>query len=864
MSCKPSKSIVALLAATMFFTGCTPSKPIYLNDTGSLTHFVDQATRIEYPDTETRSLDEVTQSFAPITVTDPDFENYLDLTLEQCVGYALQNGKLFRGYGTPSLQGTRVSPGQDTVANGPAAAGTIYNVAIRESEPGFIGTPGQIGQPGAISTNTQLDTNQGVEAALADFDAQLTSALTWSKSDQPRNTVFTNPNEPLVFQQDLVQWSNEVAKKTANGTQIFFRNISSYNANSNPVDDPTTPVNEGFQVLDSFYQTSFEAEVRQPLLRGRGAFIQRMPIVISRIGTDQELANLDAQLQNYVTNVEIRYWDLFCAYRSLKAAKTGLNAALETYRIVKDQFDEGSDVDKQQVAQSIEQYHFFDQQVTESFNTLLNAEGALRYLLGWSSNDGQIIRPIDEPVMAPVEFDYCSTLCEALTNRPELRQQRWEIKKKELAVAYSKNGLLPELNATALYRYLGFGNKFGTSGDGAGFPDPSSGALNDLYDGNFQEFQAGLDFRLPIGFRRELANLKNAQLKLARDIARHEDMELDINRELHETFRSLATNLSVMRSSFNRWRSAQIEEDHFEDLKDAGVETLDVALDAQRRKSQAEISFYTAVCEYNKTLALMHRRKGTTLPYCGIKFNEGPWAGKAYLDADEYARRRGASTEMDYGWSRPNVISRGQNDPTAQNIGYTGVSTPTDIGYPIDNGIAPQMMYDQGQPMLAPGETIIDSGIPTEGYYQDGIQYIEQAPMMDNAPAPTLAPPMQYNGSSSRNATPRRSNKVRPVSYDEPVAQPKRRVLSATTQRQAPAPAKRTVTNPVRKPAVDNGPRPAKQLRTLKATQPRSKRESATSQTRTSVQPRGMDWEKFGMQRPSSNEGRTQATIRQN
>ena len=59
--------------------------------------------------------------------------------------------------------------------------------------------------------------------------------------------------------------------------------------------------------------------------------------------------------------------------------------------------------------------------------------------------------------MAPVEFDWCESLCEALPYRPELRQERWEIKKRELALAYSKNGLLPELNATALYRFLGFG-----------------------------------------------------------------------------------------------------------------------------------------------------------------------------------------------------------------------------------------------------------------------------------------------------------------------------------------------------------------------------------------------------------------------
>ena len=260
-----------------------------------------------------QSLDEVNFSRPPITVANPDFDGFRDMTLEDCVSCAMQNGKLFRGYGTPALQGPRVLPGQDTIINAPNAVGTVYNVAIRETEPGAIGTPGQLGLPGSILTNTQLETNQGVEAALSQFDAQLTSSLNYTKSDEPRNTVATNPNQPLVFQQDQVQWQTEIAKEAANGTQLFFRNVNSYSANSNPVDDPLTPPVEGFQVLDSFYRASFEAEVRQPLLRGRGTFINRLPIVISRINTDQEVANLESQLQNFVTNVEIRYWELYSA-----------------------------------------------------------------------------------------------------------------------------------------------------------------------------------------------------------------------------------------------------------------------------------------------------------------------------------------------------------------------------------------------------------------------------------------------------------------------------------------------------------------------------------------------------------------------
>lgn len=885
MSWKPTKSLIVLVAVTMA-VGCSPIQPNYVNDTGNLSYYLEQATAIEYPDVQTAMLDEVTQAHRPMTVIDPEFQSFYDLTLENCVSMSLQNAKVLRGYGTPSLQGTRVSPGVDGLANGPAAAGTVYNVAIRETEPGFIGTPGQISSPSQTLTNTGLDVNQGVESALADFDAQFTSSAFWTTNDEPRNVDPLNGNQfdQNVFQQDTVQWQSELAKKTANGTQIFFRNINTWTENNVPLVGDPAP-NTGFQNLDSWYRTSLELELRQPLLRGRGAFIQRMPIVISRIGTDQELANLEAQLQNMVTNVEIRYWDLYCAYRNFDAAKVGRDAALKTWRIVYDQYNEGADVNIQQVAQAGEQYHFFDSQVIDAYNNLLNAETALRWLLGLATTDGQIIRPIDEPVLAPIEFDWSGTLTEALSFRPELRQERWEVKKRELAVAYSKNALLPELNATALYRWLGLGNRYGTSNDNAlNFADPSSGALNDLFGGEYQEFQLGITYGMPVGFRRELANVRNAQLKLAREIARIEDMELDVTREVSETLRALDANRRIMQSAFNRWTNTKTEEDHFEEITRLGLETLDVALDAQRRRSQAEIAFYTALCEYNKVLSLIHRRKGTTLAYNSISFNEGPWAGKAYHDAQAHARRRSASRQVNYGWTRPQVISQGENWPTA-GAGTVGGNPAQVIGTNFDSQsinqqqIINQSYSDQGVPSYA-DEVIIQQPIDpsyaapgtiigTETPLYDG-QIIDQPISTPSLPSERLPTPrIPSSGSSTRNEIP---SKVQQASYNEEI---RREVMQESARRAA----RKTSAVPKRDHATIQAKRiPKKVLKAAPQSRMQSQSQmqtvaSAPSQPTSSFNPnptieakpvvsRGIDWEKFGMSRPGNGPTRTQATIK--
>ena len=55
----------------------------------------------------------------------------------------------------------------------------------------------------------------------------------------------------------------------------------------------------------------------------------------------------------------------------------------------------------------------------------------------------------------------------------------------------------------------------------------------------------------------------------------------------------------------------------------------------------------------------VHYRKGSLLDYDGVYLAEGQWPAKAYFDAMRQARKRDAGLYMDYGYTRPNVVSQG-------------------------------------------------------------------------------------------------------------------------------------------------------------------------------------------------------------
>ncbi len=322
---------------------------------------------------------------------------------------------------------------------------------------------------------------------------------------------------------------------------------------------------------------------------------------------------------------------------------------------------------------------------------------------------------------------------------------------------------------------------------------------------------------------------------------------MDVARELSEAIRALDANRRLMQSSFNRWKDTKIEEEHFKEIVELGLETLDVALDAQRRQTQAAAAFYSALCEYNKVIALIHRRKGTILAYSGVAFAEGPWAGKAYQDASENARRRGASRPMNYGWTRPQVISQGSISAPSSGCGPDGCLTdviPTEghIGHSIGTEYYDEGNVIYGDPMMQ-GEGI------------DGIL----PPPRNGTGTPSQIFPSPNQGSSNEVVP----GFVRQVGYEEPAQR--------TTRRQPATPSivqAKTATlkaQPLRDSSTQNTKRMPQNGNLTTDVGSNNSTDAMPSSNSGRTQPavkRNMNWEQFGLTRPDTQNSQTQAAIK--
>lgn len=317
--------------------------------------------------------------------------------------------------------------------------------------------------------------------------------------------------------------------------------------------------------------------------------------------------DLKTMVEAHVDDVTGAYWKLHSAYRSLDATKKGRDQSLRLWTEIKAKYDlrlpRG---EAEYEAQSREQYFFFRQQVENALQSLYQAEGQLRYVMGLSPSDGRLLRPSDEPSQEKFTAEWDNLRQAALANAPDLIRQRRRVDQRKLDVrAASKLRPLAE----------------STDRDARSADDGPRGRL-------------GTDSRGKAQDRRELANLRNRQLQLARDQAVLQDMELELAHKLTDAYRSVCDRFAVQQTYSNRVKAATDEVRAIRSAFEGGCATLDRLLDAHRRYCAAEVAHAQSAVDYVIAVSKLRRLEGTLLAQQGIQI-----AGHIDQTEDEPAAR---------------------------------------------------------------------------------------------------------------------------------------------------------------------------------------------------------------------------------
>ncbi len=541
--------------------------------------------------------------------TDSATIEYWDITLDQAIQTALSNSTVMRDLGARIIQAPELTP-------------TIYSPSLQATDPRF-----------------------GPEAALSAFDAQLNSRAFFEKNDRVLNNTFLGGGTNF-FRQDLWRIENEITKYAATGTQFSLRHYIEDDFNNSP----SNIFGSRGQINTHAWTWNSEAEIRQPLLQGAGVEYNRIAgpdavpgvyngVLIARVNTEISAADFQLALRDFLSNVENAYWDLVYAYRDLEVRKNVRDRSLQTWQRLQGlQRQELVELDK--VAQAAEQYYRFSQDVetalsgrlvdgTRDFNGstggtfqgiggIYVAERRLRLMMGVPINDGRLIRPVTEPVMANVVMNWDQLATSSLAQRTELLQQRLRIRRRSLELRASENFVKPDLDVVGRYRRRGFGDNL---------YDPHFVTITppQAVDAGTDEWQIGMELNMPIGLRQGHVAVANAQLALSREHAVLEEMERQVLYDLSNAVAEKTRLFQLVQTAYNR-RSSALQQ--YTVLSSPAVQEstrgvdYDLLLDSERRLAEADADYYRAVVGYAVALKNVYLEAGSLMQYCNVHFRD--------------------------------------------------------------------------------------------------------------------------------------------------------------------------------------------------------------------------------------------------
>ncbi len=581
------KWIVSGCIAVSCLTGCRPTERFRAwRDSSDVSYFQNFVTQIEYPDVNAPIAPTVAQSPSPLSIENPSELPTFDLTLQDAIRASLQSSEVLRSLG-------------GAVVTAPQGQATQIDPAL-----------------------TELNPQTGTQAALAAFDAQVTSQLFWQKNDRPQNNSFA-AFVPAVFGQTTGNYINQIQKRTATGAQFALRTNVIYDNNNNPT-----------RLFRSDFTGFLEAEYRQPLMAGSGTTYNRIAgpttipgqyngVLITRINTDISLADFEAGVLRLINDVEGAYWELYFAYRALDAQLSGRENSLRTWQRINELQKVGSrggEADAE--AQARSNFYLFASQVNDALagtSGLYTSEQRLRYVMGLAPSDGRLIKPSDEPLQAEVAFDWEASLCDALTRRVEVRRQEWTIKRRELELIASRLNKRPRLDALTQYRWRGLGDHL----IGGRNPNNQFESLaQNITEGNFQEWQAGFDWSYAVGLRQASAAVRHAQLNLARDMTILKEQQLRISHDLSNASRQISRSYVQLQINYNRIEADKLQVEVLRNRYERGLINISFLLQAQQQLAASTSAFYRSLVDYNLALRDFHREKGSLLAYNQVNLSE--------------------------------------------------------------------------------------------------------------------------------------------------------------------------------------------------------------------------------------------------
>jgi outer membrane protein TolC len=470
----------------------------------------------------------------------------------------------------------------------------------------------------AIARLTVHVAQNAITRAFAPFDPLGQASFTSQQQRTPSSDTLTGANTLVALSQPA-NFSYSQLLPTGLSYQFSFTGQK-------------LSTNSGFYSYNPSINTSFGVTISQPLIKNRGAFVNRLPIMVAVSRLRKTEYDLRTSLLQSVSTAENTYWDMVLARENLRVAESARDLAEQALKRAQRELELGA-LSPLDIYNPEQQAASAKIAVSQARYLLAQSEDALRRQIG-ADLDPEIRKlPIALTETASAATDAAPINAEqqverALAHRPDLESAVQNLDIDDLGIRQSNNELLPDLELTGGYTMQGLGGIFYPTSL-SGYPPiltavapPVPGglgnALSQMFSFGYPLYSFGLQLRLPIKNHQASADMADAIVQKKRDVLTVRSVQQQVRLDV-------VTAVSQVESSKDAMQLSVVARDYAKKYLEAeqkkyelGNSTIFFVLQAQQALVSAESSVVQNSVNYRRNLMNLLRTTGELLDARGI------------------------------------------------------------------------------------------------------------------------------------------------------------------------------------------------------------------------------------------------------
>jgi outer membrane protein len=449
-----------------------------------------------------------------------------------------------------------------------------------------------------------------ITRAYAFFDPQLFARFSSTRANTPTS--------------DALQGAATLNQLTQPLQLQYTQNISTGGQYSVQFNSNKLSTNNSFALFNPSYNSTVNFGVTQPLFRGRGSFVTKLPITIAQSRLKGAQFNVEDQVMNLISLAEQAYWNVVEARESVRVQEQNLKLADTSLKRSQRELELGA-ISSLEIFQPQANYANAEIQLTQARYRLAQAEDAVRRQIGADldpdiRNLPIVLTEAVDPPAGALNFDREAIVSRAIQRRPDLKALAQNLDVDDLNIKLATNALRPDLALGLNYSSFGRGgpqyirqNVFGQSQIVDVIPGGVNDALGQMFGFGFPTYAFSLTWRLPIKDRRASADLADSLLNKKLDAMRVKSLEQRIRLEVLNAMNQVENSKASVELAKIARDLAQKRVDA--DLKryELGTTTIFFVLASQNDLSQAEAALVRESLQYRRNLLTLLQRTGELL-----------------------------------------------------------------------------------------------------------------------------------------------------------------------------------------------------------------------------------------------------------